>query len=61
LEFSQSLTSITVLEQQDTAHAKAAAKEDIWVLAPSDKIKLVQKNKNVSKLTKKEIVSLLLT
>jgi hypothetical protein len=43
------------------AYAKAVAKEELLTFSPSDKIKLVQKNNNVSKLTKKEIVSLLLT
>jgi hypothetical protein len=61
VEFSQSLAAITVLEQQDKLHEKAALSEDLWTMAPAAKIKLLQKNNDVSKPTKKEIVSLLLT
>jgi hypothetical protein len=39
-----------VLEQQDTVQAKAALVEELWEMAPSAKIKLLQKNNAVSKL-----------
>jgi hypothetical protein len=61
VEFSQSLATIVVLKQQDTVQAKAALAEEIWAMAPSAKIKLLQKNNDLSKLTKKENVTLLLT
>jgi predicted GIY-YIG superfamily endonuclease len=60
MEFTQSLAVITVLEQQDVAQTKAALVEELRAMSPAAKIKLIQKN-NVSKLTKKDIVSLLLT
>jgi hypothetical protein len=50
-----------VLEQQDVAQAKADLVEELRAMAPAAKIKLLQKNNDGSKLTKKEIVSLLLT
>jgi outer membrane cobalamin receptor len=53
VEFSQSLAAIAVLKQQDMAQAKAALVEELLEMVPSAKIKLLQKNNYVSKLTKK--------
>jgi hypothetical protein len=50
-----------VLEKWDVAHAKAVVDEELREMAPSAGIKLVEKNNDVNKLTKKEVVSLLLT
>jgi hypothetical protein len=54
--------AITVLEKWDAAHAKVKVKADVdeepWTMTTSSKIKLV-KDRDVGRLTKKEIVSLL--
>jgi hypothetical protein len=60
VEFSQSLAAIAVFEHNDTAQAKAALADELQAMTPAARIKLLQKN-DVSKLTKKESVSLLLT
>jgi hypothetical protein len=61
VEFSQSLAAIAVLEHQDAVQVKVALVEELRTMAPAAKIKLLQNNNDVSKLTKKEILSLLLT
>jgi hypothetical protein len=63
VEFSQSLTVIVVLEQKDAtqANAKATLADELGEMAPSARIKLLKNNNDLSKLTKKESVSLLLT
>jgi hypothetical protein len=61
VEFSQLLTVIAVLEQQDVVQAKVVLAKELRAMAPSTKIKLLQNNNDVSKLTKKKIMSLLLT
>jgi hypothetical protein len=63
LEFSQSLPAIAVLEQRDTVEAHAVINEEELQTdpPPSGKIKLVERNNEVNKLTKKEIISLVLT
>jgi hypothetical protein len=50
-----------VLEQLDTSHAKAAINEELRAMPPRYITKLVEKNNDMNKLTKKEIISLLLT
>jgi hypothetical protein len=61
LEFSQYLVASVVLEHQDVAQTKTDVYKKLWAVAPVAKSKLVQKNDDMSKLTKKEIVYLLLT
>jgi hypothetical protein len=54
VEFTQSLTTIAVLEQKDVAQGKADLVQELWAMGPAAKIKLYENNNNVSKLTKKE-------
>jgi hypothetical protein len=61
VEFTQSLATIAVLEQKDVARANTALVGELQEMAPASKIRFSGKNNNVSKLVKKESVSLLLT
>jgi hypothetical protein len=61
VEFSHSLTAIAVLEQKGAIQAKASLDDELGSMTRAVRIKLLKKNNDVSRLTKKESASLWLT
>jgi hypothetical protein len=57
---SSSSHTIAISKEADAAQSKAAANKELNALAPTANSKLIEKNNDVNKLTKKEIISLLI-